>query len=150
MTQRIYLTHVLLMLMPSDMHKVISTLFSYQKDGEITYSKRNCEFLHLSQDVVERCIQTAIDYKIIEPAGQSGGVWRFKINVGLIEASKQIPLTEIQSKGLFKLSEAVKFREQPTAKERTADEILAEIDALQRELMKTVKTENNGGESLPW
>ena len=136
--------------MPGDLYKVASTLFAYQKDGEITYSKRNAEYLHLDQAVAEQCVQTLVDIKLIEPLEQAGGVYRFKINKPLIEVAKGRPLTEIPNKPLIKLSEAITWKQQATTKERTANEILGEIERLKKELMQKVKEDNNKTNELPW
>ena len=148
--EKTYLPSQILMLMPGDLYKVASTLFAYQKDGEITYSKRNAEYLHLDQAVAEQCVQTLVDIKLIEPLEQAGGVWKFKINKPLIEVAKGRPLTEIPNKPLIKLSEAITWKEQATTKERTANEILGEIERLKKELMAKVKEDNNKTDELPW
>ena len=138
------------MLMPGDLYKVASTLFAYQKDGEVTYSKRNADYMHLDQDVAEQCVQTLIDIKLIEPLEQAGGVWKFKINKPLIEVAKGRPLTEIPDKPLIKLSDAITWKQQATTKERTANELLEEIERLKKELMTKVREDNNKTDQLPW
>ena len=137
--------------MPSDLFKVATTLFAFQKDGEVSYSKRNATYLHLDHAIADQCIQTLVDYKLITPTGQDGGVWKFKINAPVIEAAKSQPLTEIPSKPLLRLSEEIKWKQQTTTKELSADEILAQIDKLKRQLMTKVKVEqNNDADTLPW
>lgn len=137
--------------MPGDMYKVLDTLFAFQKDGEISYSKRNCEFLHIDQAIVEQAIQTAIDYKIIEFVEQTGGVYKFRPVIATLEAAKLIPLNEVPNKPLFKPSDEIKWKEQATTKERTANELLEEIERLKKELMTKVREDNNKtNEQLPW
>lgn len=138
--------------MPGDMYKVLDTLFAFQKEeGMITYSRKNCEFLHLDQAIVEQAIQTAIDYKLIEYVSQDGGVYKFRILKPTIEVAKQIPLNEVPNKALFKPSDEIKWKEQATTKERTANELLEEIERLKKELMTKVQGSNNKtNEQLPW
>lgn len=147
--EKIFLPYQISMLMPAEMFKVMVTLFAYQKEGTITYSKRNCEFLHLDQAIVEQCIQTAINYKLIEFVEQSGGVYKFKINVSVIEAAKLTPLTAIPEKPILKLADEITWKQQATTKEMSPDELLAEIEKLKRQLMSKVK-DNNDASDLPW
>lgn len=147
--EKIYLSYQVKMMMPGDMYKVMDTLFGFQKEGCITYSKRNCEFLHLDQAIVEQAIQTAINYKIIEPLEMNGGVYKFKINQATIEASKLIQLNGIPNKPLFKLAEEIKFKQTMGRKEQTNEEILEEIRRLKAQLMSRVR-ENNETNDLPW
>lgn len=74
-----------------------------------------------------------------------GGVYKFKINEGTIEAIKQIPLPEIARKPLLKLADEIKFKEVGKSKPLSNDEILEQIRQLQAMLKKNV-TED----SLPW
>ena len=137
--------------MPSDLYKVATSLFAFQKEGEITYSKRNASYLHIDEAIADQCIQTLIDYKLISFVEQSGGVYRFKINRATIEAAKLIPLTEIPNKQLFKLSGEIKWKQQPTTRDLSPDEILGQIQALKEMLIKKVKpTETNAPDDLPW
>ena len=73
-----------------------------------------------------------------------GGVYKFKINEGTIEAIKQIPLPEISRKPLLKLSDEIKWKNQTSTKELSNDEILEQIRQLQAMLKKNVT------EDLPW
>ena len=150
MTEKIYLPAQVSYLMPSDLFKVATTLFAFQRDGEVTYSKRNATYLHIDQAICDQCIQTLIDYKLIEFIEQAGGVYRFKIVQPTIEAAKMSQLTEIPNKPLLRLSEEIKWKQQTTTKELSPEEIMAQIQALRQMLMKTVKEENNDSESLPW
>lgn len=137
--------------MPSDLYKVATSLFAFQKDGEVTYSKRNASYLHIDEAIADQCIQTLIDYKLISFVEQAGGVYRFKINRATIEAVKQIPLTEVPNKPLLRLSEEIKWKQQPTTRELSPDEILGQIQALKEMLMKKIKpTETNAPDDLPW
>lgn len=139
------------MLMPGEMYKVMDTLFAFQKeDGIITYSKRNCEFLHLDQAIVEQAIQTAINYKLIEYVDMAGGIYKFRIVLPTLEAAKMINLTEVPNKPLFKPAEAITWKQQANTKERSANEILSEIERLKKELMAKVKEDNNKTDELPW
>ena len=139
------------MLMPGDMYKTMVALFASQKDGVISYSKRNCEFLHLDQAIVEQAIQTAIDHKLITPVEQSGGVYRFKIIQPTIEAAKMTSVTDIPNKPLLKLSTDITFKNMSNTKPMTPEEILSQIQTLKQMLMKQVKTEqNNDADTLPW
>lgn len=131
--------------MPAEMFKVMDTIFAFQKDdGIVTYSKRNAEFLHIDLAIADQCIQTAVDSKIITPIGMDGGVYKFRINEGTIEAIKQIPLPEIARKPLLKLSDEIKWKNQTSTKELSNDEILEQIRQLQSMLKKNVT------EDLPW
>ena len=137
--------------MPSDLFKVATTLFAFQKDGEVSYSKRNATYLHIDQAIADQCIQTLVDYKLITPTGQDGGVYRFKINASTIEAAKQTPLTEVPNKPILKLSTEITFKNVNNTRELSADEILAQIDKLKRQLMTKVKAEQtNTADDLPW
>lgn len=150
MTEKIYLPYQVSMLMPGDMYKTMVALFASQKDGVISYSKRNCEFLHLDQAIVEQAIQTAIDHKLITPVEQSGGVYRFKIIQPTIEAAKMTSVTDIPNKPLLKLSSEITFKQMSNTKPMTPEEILSQIQTLKQMLMKQVKTENNDADTLPW
>lgn len=151
MTEKIYLPYQVSMLMPGDMYKTMVALFASQKDGVISYSKRNCEFLHLDQAIVEQAIQTAIDHKLITPVEQSGGVYRFKIIQPTIEAAKMTSVTDIPNKPLLELSTDITFKNMSNTKSMTPEEILSQIQTLKQMLMKTVKTEeNNDTDNLPW
>ena len=151
MTEKIYLPYQVSMLMPGDMYKTMVALFASQKDGVISYSKRNCEFLHLDQAIVEQAIQTAIDHKLITPVEQSGGVYRFKIIQPTIEAAKMTSVTDIPNKPLLKLSTDITFKNQAITKAMSPEEILSQIQTLKQMLMKQVKTEeNNDTDNLPW
>jgi len=148
---KIYLPAQISYLMPSDLFKVATTLFAFQKDGEVSYSKRNATYLHLDQAIADQCIQTLVDYKLITPTGQDGGVYKFKINASTIEAAKSQPLTEIPNKPLLKLAEDIKWKNMSNTKPMTPDEILRQIDELKKKLMVTVKAEqNNTSDDLPW
>ena len=135
--------------MPSELYKVSTALFAFQKDGEITYSKRNASYLHVDQAIADQCIQTLIDYKIIEFLEQEGGVYRFKIVQPTIETARLQPLTGIPDKPLLRLSDEIKWKQQATTKERTANELLEEIERLKKELMTKVQGDNKTNE-LPW
>ena len=150
MTEKVYLPVQVSYLMPSDLYKVATALFAFQKEGTVSYSKRNCEYLHLDQAIVEQCIQTLIDYKLIEFVEQAGGVYRFKIVQPTIEAAKMASLPEIPNKPLLKLSEEIKWKQETTTKQLSPDEILAQIQTLRQMLMKSVKEDNNSGSDLPW
>lgn len=134
--------------MPSDLYKVATALFAFQKDGEITYSKRNASYLHIDESIADQCIQTLINYKLIEFVEQSGGVWKFRINAPVIEAAKQTPLTAIPEKPIIRLAEEIKWKQQTSTKEMSPDEILAQIESLKRQLMSKVKDNNDS--DLPW
>lgn len=138
-------------LMPGDLYKVLDALFAFQKEGTISYSKRNAEFLHLDQAIADQAIQTAVDYKLITPIEQSGGVYRFKINGAAFEAAKMTPLSEVPNKPILKLSSEITFKQMDNTKELSADEILAQIDKLKRQLMNKVKAEQTSNtDDLPW
>lgn len=149
---KVFLPYQVKMLLTGDFYKVLDTLFAFQKEeGMITYSRKNCEFMHLDQAIVEQAIQTAIDYKLIEYVSQDGGVYKFRILKPTIEVAKQIPLNEVPNKALFKPSDEIKWKEQATTKERTANELLEEIERLKKELMTKVQGSNNKtNEQLPW
>lgn len=150
MTEKIYLPAQVSYLMPSDLYKVATTLFAFQKEGEVSYSKRNSTYLHLDQAIADQCIQTLVDYKLIIPVGQDGGVWKFKINASTIEAAKLTPLTEVPNKPCLKLSDEIKWKNQTTTKAMSPEEILSQIQTLKQMLMKTVREDNNTPDDLPW
>ena len=148
---KIYIPMQVKALMPGDLYKVLDALFAFQKEGTITYSKRNAEFLHLDQAIADQAIQTAVDYKLITPIEQSGGVYRFRINGAAFEAAKMTPLSEVSNKPILKLSSEITFKQMDSTKELSADEILAQIDRLKRQLMNKVKAEQTSNtDDLPW
>ena len=147
---KIFIPAQVSMLMPSDMYKTMITLAAFQKEGIISYSKKNADFLHLDQAVTDQVIQTAINYKLIEPLEQAGGVYKFKINQTTLETAKLTPLTEIPNKPLLKLAETITFKQEMGTKQKTNEEILEEIRKLQAQLMANVKPENNDTNDLPW
>ena len=136
MEKRIYLPLQLKVLMSPDMYKTTDVLFAFQKEGTITYSKKNSEFLHLDQAVTDQVIQTAINYKLIEPIEQAGGVYKFRINQTTLETAKLTPLTEIPNKPLLKLSTDITFKNMSNTKPMTPEEILSQIQTLKQMLMK--------------
>lgn len=151
MNGKVFLPAQVSYLMPSDLYKVSTALFAFQKDGEVSYSKRNASYLHVDEAIADQCIQTLIDYKLISFIEQSGGVYRFKIIESTIEAAKMTPLTEIPNKPLMRLSGEIKWKNQASTKELSPDEILRQIDELKRQLMIKVKPEeNNTSDGLPW
>lgn len=149
--EKFYLPMQVKALLPSDMYKVLDALMTFQKEGgTITYSKRNAEFLHLDQAIAEQAVQTAINYKLIEPIEQAGGVYKFKINQTTLETAKLTPLTEIPNKPLLKLATDITFKQEMGSKQKTNEELLEEIRKLQAQLMANVKPENNDSNALPW
>ena len=147
--EKIFIPHQLKALLPSDMYKVLDTLFAFQKEGTITYSKRNAEFLHLDQAVADQAIQTAVDKKIIEPLEMTGGVYKFKINKPLMETAKTLSLTDIPNRQLIRLSEEITFKNDMKPKEPSTADLLEEIRILKEKLMNQVK-DNNDSNDLPW
>lgn len=147
---KIFIPAQVSMLMPSDMYKTMITLAAFQKEGIISYSKKNADFLHLDQAVTDQVIQTAINYKLIEPIEQAGGVYKFKINQTVMETAKLTPLTEIPNKPLLKLAETITFKQEMGSKQKTNEELLEEIRKLQAQLMANVKPDNNDTNNLPW
>lgn len=150
MEQKIFIPHQLKALLPAEMYKVLDTLFAFQKEGTITYSKRNSEFLHIDQSICDQCIQTAIDKKIIEPIEMTGGIYRFKINKPLVETAKTLSLSDIPNKPLIKLSEEITFKEQMKTKQPSNEELMEQIRRLQAQLMNQVVKDNNDASDLPW
>ena len=148
MEQKIYLPHQLKALLPSDAYKVLDTLMSFQKEGIISYSKRNADFLHLDSAITDQVIQTAIDRKIIAPVEQSGGVYRFKILTETIEKAKEIQMTDIPKYPLIELSEEITFKNEMGKKEKSAEQLIAEIAELKRQLMS--KMNNPVPNDLPF
>ena len=139
------------MLMPSDMYKTMITLAAFQKEGIISYSKKNADFLHLDQAVTDQVIQTAINYKLIEPIEQTGGVYKFRINQTVMETAKLTPLTEIPNKPLLKLADEIKFKQEMGSRQPSTEALLEQIRQLQAQLMTQVKNENNEcNDALPW
>jgi len=153
---KIFIPAQVSMLMPSDMYKTMTTLFAFQKEGGIvTYSKKNADFLHLDQAVTDQAIQTAINYKLIQPVEQTGGVYKFKINQTTLETAKLTPLTEIPNKPLLKLAETITFKQEMGTKQKTNEELLEEIRRLQAQLMGNVKVDisappEHAANDLPW
>lgn len=146
---KIYIPAQVSMLMPSDMYKVMTTLTAFQKEGIISYSRRNAQFLHLDEAIADQAIQTAINYKIIEPVSAEGGVYRFKLVQPTLEAAKLVQLTDIPNKPLLKPAESIEFKETMKTKQPSNEELLEKIRQLQAQLMTQVK-ENNDTDSLPW
>lgn len=148
---KIYIPMQVSMLLPGDMYKTLVTLFAFQKEGTITYSKKNSEFLHLDQAVAEQAIQTAVNYKLIEPLEMAGGVYKFKINQTAMETAKLTPLTEIPNKPILKLADEITFKQEMGSKQPSTEALLEQIRQLQVQLMTQVKNENNeGNDGLPW
>lgn len=147
---KIFIPAQVSMLMPSDMYKTMITLAAFQKEGIISYSKKNADFLHLDQAVTDQVIQTAINYKLIEPIEQTGGVYKFKINQTVMETAKLTPLTEIPNKPLLRLANEITFKQEMGTKQKTNEELLEEIRKLQAQLMANVKPDNNDTNDLPW
>lgn len=147
--EKIYIPAQVSMLMPSDMYKVMTTLTAFQKEGIISYSRRNAQFLHLDEAIADQAIQTAINYKIIEPVSAEGGVYRFKLVQPTLEAAKLVQLTDIPNKPLLKPAESIEFKETMKTKQPSNEELLEKIRQLQAQLMTQVK-ENNDTDSLPW
>ena len=149
--EKFYLPMQVKALLPSDVYKVLDALMTFQKEGTITYSKRNAEFLHLDQAIAEQAVQTAINYKLIKPIEMSGGVYKFSINTSVLEAAKLTPLTEIPSKPLLKLATDITFKQEMGSKQPSTEALLEQIRRLQSQLMTQVKNENNeGNDGLPW
>lgn len=146
---KIYLSYQVKMLLPGDVYKVLDTLFAFQKEGCITYSKRNCEFLHMEQPIVEQAIQTAINAKIITPVEMAGGVYKFKIVAETIEKAKLVQLTDIPNKPLLKLAEEITFKQTMNKPEPSTEALLEQIRVLQAQLMNQMK-DNKTEDGLPW
>lgn len=147
---KIFIPHQLKALLPAEMYKVLDTLFAFQKEGTITYSKRNAEFLHLDLAICDQCIQTAIDKKIIEPLEMTGGVYKFKINKPLMETAKTLSLTDIPNRQLIRLSEEITFKNDMKPKEPSTADLLEEIRILKAKLMNQVVNDNNDASDLLW
>lgn len=148
---KIYLPMQVKALLPSDVYKVLDALMTFQKEGTITYSKRNAEFLHLPVEITDQAIQTAINYNLIKPIEMSGSVYKFSINASVLEAAKLTPLTEIPNKPLLKLSNEITFKQEMGSKQPSTEALLEQIRQLQAQLMNQVKNENNeGNDGLPW
>lgn len=147
---KIFIPHQLKALLPAEMYKVLDTLFAFQKEGTITYSKRNSEFLHLDQSICDQCIQTAVDKKIIEPLEMTGGVYKFKINKPLMETAKTLSLTDIPNRQLIRLSEEITFKNDMKPKEPSTADLLEEIRILKAKLMNQVVKDNNDASDLLW
>lgn len=145
---KLYLPYQIKALMPAELYKVADTLYAFQKEGHITYSKKNCDYLHLDQAIVEQCVQTMINTKLIEPVSQDGGIYKFKINPAPLEVAKSIPLTDIPNKPLLKPAESIEFKETMKTKQPSNEELLEKIRQLQAQLMTQVK--NKTEDDLPW
>ena len=148
--EKIFLPYQVKALMPSDLYKVADVLYAFQKEGHITYSKKNAEYLHLDVAIVEQCIQTLIDTKLIEPVSMDGGVYKFRICPAPLEVAKNIPLVDIPNKPLIKLAAEITFKEQMKTKQPSNEELMEQIRRLQAQLMNQVVKDYNDGNSLPW
>lgn len=155
--QKIYLPFQLKALFTPEMYKVMDVLFGFQKEGIISYSKRNCEFLHMPQEVVEKCVQTAVDRRLIEPVELAGGVYRFRINASTIEGYRQVALSQVSDGTPFKLSEEITFREigkkggVGDIKSLSNEEILHQLNVLKEQLAKNLRGDDNDKfNDLPW
>ena len=148
--EKIFLPYQVKALMPAELYKVADCLYAFQKEGHITYSKKNAEYLHLDVAIVEQCVQTLIDTKLIEPVSMDGGVYKFKLNPAPLEVAKNIPLVDIPNKQLLKLAESITFKEQMKTKQPSNEELMEQIRRLQAQLMNQVKDNNNDANDLPW
>lgn len=147
--EKIYLPHQLKALLPAEMYKVLDTLFAFQKEGIVTYSKRNADFLHLDNAITDQAIQTAINYKIIAPIEMAGGVYKFKIVGETIEKAKLVQLTDIPNKPLLKLADEITFKQTMNKPEPSTEALLEQIRVLQAQLMNQMK-DNKTEDGLPW
>lgn len=146
-----YLPYQIKALMPAELYKVADTLYAFQREGHVTYSKKNAEYLHLDVAIVEQCVQTMINAKLIEPISQDGGIYKFRINPAPLEVAKKIPLTEIPNKPLLKLATDITFKQEMGSRQPSTEALLEQIRQLQAQLMTQVKNENNeGNDVLPW
>lgn len=118
---KIYLPMQIKALMPSDMYKVLDVLVAFQKDGIISYSKRNAEFIHVDLAVADQAIQTAIDIKLLIPVEKDGGVYKFKINEDVIKRAQEVSLKDISSKKMIKLSTDITFKSQKNEDKKDVD-----------------------------
>lgn len=148
--EKIFLPYQVKALLPSDLYKVADVLYAFQKEGHITYSKKNADYLHLDVAIVEQCVQTLVDLKLIEPVSMDGGVYKFRICPAPLEVAKNIPLVDIPNKPLLKLAESITFKEQMKTKQPSNEELMEQIRRLQAQLMNQVVKDNNGDSGLPW
>lgn len=140
MEKRIYLPLQLKVLMQPEMYKTADVLFASQKDGKITYSKRNSQFLKLDEAITDQAVQTLIDKKIIAPEGKENGYWRFRIIEETLEKYKALDWETVGSAGLIPLSEEIKFKNEPP------DDVLAKLsDEEKSKLIQRLLTELDKG-----
>ena len=118
---KIYLPMQIKALMPSDMYKVLDVLVAFQKEGIVSYSKRNAEFFHMDLAVADQAIQTAIDIKLLIPVEKDGGVYKFRINEDVIKRAQEVNLKDISSKKMIKLSTDITFKSQKNEEKKDVD-----------------------------
>lgn len=142
MEQKIFLPLQCKALLPSDCYKVLDTLFAVQKDGKISYSKRNAQFLHLDEAICDQAIQTAIDKKLIVLEAKEGGVWTFTINSEQLEKFKNVKLQDVPGIKLIDMSTEITFKHEQEASpyelapSMTREELVALMQKIQLQLKK--------------
>lgn len=97
-------------LMPETMYKVIDSLFAFQKNGIVNYSKRTCECLHIDVAIVEQCVQTGIDVGILTFIEKDGGIFKFRINEEKIKKFRDIEWKDVPNIKMIGLSTDIKFK----------------------------------------
>jgi len=126
--------------MSPEMYKTTDVLFASQKDGKITYSKRNSQFLKLDEAITDQVVQTLIDKKIIAPVGKENGYWSFRIIDETLEKYRALDWETVGSAGLIPLSEEIKFKNEPP------DDVLAKLsDEEKSKLIQRLLTELDKG-----
>lgn len=118
---KIYLPMQIKALMPSDMYKVLDVLVAFQKEGIVSYSKRNAEFLHMDEAICDQAVQTAVDVKLFIPVGKDGGVFKFKINEDIIKRAQEVSLKDIPGKKMISLSTNITFKSQKKEEKKDVD-----------------------------
>lgn len=124
MEKKIYLPMQLKALMPADMYKVLDVLVAFQKEGIVSYSKRNAEFIHIDQSIADQAIQTAVDLKLLKPIEKDGGIYKFRINEEVIKRAQEVNLKDIPGKNLIKLSTDITFKNEKK-EEKTGIDIMS-------------------------
>ena len=134
--KKTYLPMQMKCLMPDTMYKVIDSLFAFQKDGIVNYSKKTCECLHIDVSIFEQCVQTGINVGILSFVEKDGGIYRFKINEEGINKFRNIEWKDVPNIKMIGLATEVKFKsDAKPAKQSTEFEDMSEDDMKRMMLM---------------
>lgn len=120
-TKKIYLPMQMKCLMPDTLYKVIDSLFAFQKDGIVNYSKKTCECLHIDIAIFEQCVQTGINVGILSFVEKDGGIYKFKINEEAISKFRNIEWKDVPNIKMIGLATEIKFKNNSSESKPASD-----------------------------